>query len=179
MNLHHDLLILARALVSGEGQAGQAHLRRAVSTAYYALFHLLVYDATQRMFGAQDDRAALRSCLARAFTHSNMAKVAKDFAAAGAARKRQLGGRLRPALDGLKVQPEIGKVARNFIALQDARHTADYDLSAQVDPEWAEGMVALAEEAFAELGKVRGTLQAGVFLAGMLVFDKIRAGAGR
>ena len=174
MNLHDDLLILARSLVSDEGQAGQAHLRRAVSAAYYALFHLLVDDATRRMFGARDDRAALRVCLARAFAHSTMARVAKDFAVIGAVPNR-----LRPALGSLKVQPEICKVARNFIALQDARHTADYDLSEQVDPEWAEGMVALAEEAFAELGKVRGTLQADVFLAGMLVFDKIRAGAGR
>ena len=175
MNLHVDLLNLSRNLISGEDRSEQAHLRRAVSTAYYALFHLLVYDATRRMFGAQDDRAALRSCLARAFTHSNMAKVAKDFAAAGAARKRQLGGRLRPALDGLKVQPEIGKVARNFIALQDARHTADYDLSKQVTLSWAEGMASRAEEAFTEWAKVRETPQADVFLAGMLVFDKIRA----
>lgn len=176
MNLHDDLLILARSLVSGEGQA---HLRRAVSAAYYALFHLLVDDATRRMFGSRDDRAALRVCLARAFAHSTMAKIAKDFAMTGVARKRLLGDRLRPALGGLKVQPEIGKVARNFIALQDARHTADYDLSEPVDPEWAEGMVALAEEAFVEWGKVRDTLQADVFMAGMLVFDKIRAGAGK
>lgn len=179
MNFHDDLLTLARNLVSGGERAGQAHLRRAVSAAYYALFHLLVDDATRRMFGSQDDRAALRVCLARAFSHSTMANVAKDFAAAGAARKRPLGDRLRPALDGLKVQPEIGKVARNFITLQGARHTADYDVSKPVAPDWAERMVSLAEEAFAEWAKVRDTLQADVFLAGMLVFDRIRVGAGR
>ena len=173
MNLHDDLLNLSRNLISGEDRPGQAHLRRAVSTAYYALFHLLVYDAARRMFGAQDDRAALRSCLARAFTHSNMAKVAKAFEGTGAAPNR-----LRAALGRLEIQPEIVGVAREFIALQNARHKADYDLSKPVTPSWAEGMVSRAEDAFAEWAKVRDTLQADVFLAGMLVFDKIRAGAG-
>ena len=173
MKLHVDLLNLSRNLISGEDRPGQAHLRRAVSTAYYALFHLLVYDATRRMFGAQDDRAALRSCLARAFTHSNMAKVAKAFEGTGAAPNW-----LRAAMDRLEIQPEIVGVAREFIALQNARHKADYDLSEQVTPSWAGGLVSRAEEAFTEWAKVRETPQADVFLAGMLVLDKIRAGAG-
>jgi hypothetical protein len=40
----------------------QASLRRAVSTAYYALFHLLIHEATQNW-----KRAAQRHLLARAF----------------------------------------------------------------------------------------------------------------
>lgn len=175
MKIYEDLLILARTLVADEERAGQAHLRRAVSAAYYALFHMLADDATRRMFGTQDDRAALRSCLARAFEHSTMAKAAKSFAVPGAPQNHWH----RRALDDSEIQPEIVKVAKTFIVLQNARHKADYDLSESVTPGWAQEMVSQAEEAFTKWNKVRNTLQADVFLAGMLVGNNTRAGAGK
>src|SRR2546422_11077721 len=50
--LHDDLLALARRTLerdAGRGRPRQASLRRTISTAYYALFHLLVHEATSRM----------------------------------------------------------------------------------------------------------------------------------
>jgi hypothetical protein len=50
MPLHQDLLTLARELVDRNRAAPvEAELRRGVSTAYYALFHLLVHEATSRL----------------------------------------------------------------------------------------------------------------------------------
>jgi uncharacterized protein (UPF0332 family) len=45
MAIADDLLELAQATVNAVGP-GEAALRRATSTAYYALFHLLVNEAT-------------------------------------------------------------------------------------------------------------------------------------
>jgi hypothetical protein len=47
MSLHADLLAQARRLVSQDPRRPrQASLRRAISTAYYALFHLLISEAS-------------------------------------------------------------------------------------------------------------------------------------
>ena len=53
MNLHNELLRQARHLATKEPRRPlQASLRRAVSAAYYALYHLLVDDAVRRMVTA-------------------------------------------------------------------------------------------------------------------------------
>ena len=113
MSPHADLLELARRLADVEPPPGQASLRRAVSTSYYALYHLLVDAATRRMFGAEDDRAALRYCVARAFSHSTMKTVAQRFAGSAEGKKHiaetrsrikgtASSARARPARQGLR-----------------------------------------------------------------------------
>ena len=69
----------------------QASLRRSVSAAYYALFHLLVDAAARRLVSAAD-RKPLRNCLARAFDHGLMKRVALQFA------EQSLSPRLSPGL---------------------------------------------------------------------------------
>lgn len=56
MTLHHDLLEQAEHLAKRETKKPkQASLRRAVSSAYYALFHLLVSDGARRLAPAKPD----------------------------------------------------------------------------------------------------------------------------
>ena len=63
-----DLLELAEQLANLEpADPRQACLRRAVSTAYYALFHLLISEATLNW-----GRAELRAELGRVFGHGKM-----------------------------------------------------------------------------------------------------------
>jgi hypothetical protein len=52
----------------------QASLRRAVSTAYYALFHLLIDEAVGNWAVERQ-----RSVLARTFDHGRMKKVCEDY----------------------------------------------------------------------------------------------------
>jgi uncharacterized protein (UPF0332 family) len=66
MAYHEDLLRLASDLVDKDG-ATQADLRRAVSTAYYALFHLLVSETTLNW-----KRESSRNALGRMFDHGMM-----------------------------------------------------------------------------------------------------------
>ena len=50
MSLADDLLSQANRLAAAStGRPRQADLRRAVSASYYALFHLLIGDAVQRL----------------------------------------------------------------------------------------------------------------------------------
>src|SRR5712664_67396 len=66
-----DLLEQAQHLAQREPKRPkQASLRRAVSTAYYALFHLLITETTKNW-----KRPAERFTLARMFEHTLMGKV--------------------------------------------------------------------------------------------------------
>ena len=168
--MHGELLGLARSLAEqATDSPAQAAMRRAVSTAYYAVFHWLVYEATTRMFGAGDDRAPLRACLARGFAHRTMRNVAAAFAEGHAPAK------LAPALAGRKPQPKLVQVARAFYALQQARETADYDMAYAFKPDDVIEYVELVEAAFQDWAAVRGSVQADAFLAGLFAFGALRA----
>lgn len=63
-----DLLGLAQQLAGLHPEGPhQASLRRAVSTAYYALFHLLISEATENWAPPE-----LRAILGRCFDHGTM-----------------------------------------------------------------------------------------------------------
>ena len=59
MSLHENLLVHAEALVTMDRtKPRQANLRRAVSAAYYALFHLLIHEAVLRNVGRDSSSVA-------------------------------------------------------------------------------------------------------------------------
>src|SRR3954453_4960120 len=122
MALHHDLLEQAQHLASRElKRPRQASLRRAVSAAYYAVFHLLAAEAAQKLAPSQPAR--LRLQIRRAFVHSIMRQACE----------RVVKGPPPAPLDALLTLPierDLILVARAFVALQDARHAADYDIAA-------------------------------------------------
>ena len=75
MSLPRDRLAQAKLLATKEkSRPKQASLRRSVSAAYYALFHLLVDAAAGRLVSGAD-RQPLRECLSRAFDHGVMKRV--------------------------------------------------------------------------------------------------------
>src|SRR5271166_6820083 len=72
MGIADGLLALAGHLAIPPSPAfEQASFRRSVSTAYYALFHLLISEAVQRWNGSEEARRGLE----RAFKHNNMMEV--------------------------------------------------------------------------------------------------------
>jgi hypothetical protein len=67
-----DLLQLARDLAANE-QAGEAHLRRAVSTAYYAAFHALCELVADSI--VQDRASDMFETVYRHLRHKSLSKV--------------------------------------------------------------------------------------------------------
>ena len=109
MAFHDELIAQAYKLVKDPDS--QADLRRSVSTAYYALFHLLVSETVA--FWSLDSS---RNALARMFDHKTMKNASRQVADP----KRYRG------LDPLVVA-RLRLVAESFVQLQTKRHTADYD----------------------------------------------------
>ncbi len=73
-----DYLYLANALAggtAGRGRPRTAFLRRATSTAYYALFHELVQHGARRAAGAGP--AEHRQAIGRWYAHGNFRKTAR------------------------------------------------------------------------------------------------------
>lgn len=144
MALHDDLLVLARELVNRNKPPHraapiEAELRRAISTAYYAVFHLLIHETANRTIAI----ANLRPRILRSFDHADMKKVCLAVTnlppnAAG----------IRTYATGEVLPAELVAIAQDFSTLQDARHLADYDTTSQVDLLQAETHVQRAENSF-------------------------------
>lgn len=162
MALHHDLVRQARHLAMNEPRRPkQASLRRAISAAYYALFHFLIAEATSR-FITGVGRDAVRAGLGRSFDHGSMKKAALE-----AIRPRW--GRMRQ-LDAIPVPTDLVTVAKAFVALQQARHEADYDVTRTFTRAETLALVDLADQAMAAWNRIRRSVAADAFLSALIAF---------
>lgn len=169
MSLHADLLDQADALATMDARRPrQANLRRAVSSAYYALFHLLSEAAARQIAGGGRRHLELRHAVRRTFGHGAMKSVAKGFASGtpNAAWQPALGGTVSPAL---------GEVAEVFVLLQEARHSADYDVARTFARREATALVAQARAVSATWREVAGTEEARVFLVALSLQGSLRS----
>ena len=140
---YHDDLIQHAIFLSGldlPDEPKQVDLRRAVSAAYYGLFHLLTTEAAQNWkHPSQRDR------FARLFEHGRM----KTCSSKAASRPLPMD----PA--EVPVAADLRLLADSFVKLQQARHTADYDNSKVWSRTQVYEMIALAEDARAAWLKIR------------------------
>ncbi|HNB90352.1 hypothetical protein [Plasticicumulans sp.] len=169
MSLPADLLKQAEHLARKEPRRpSQASLRRAVSAAYYALFHRLIEDAAARLVPGTH-RRALRQRIARACEHGEMRRVCERFA--------QPAGRLPPGLQTLLpggVPPALQQVAATFVELQEARHEADYNLASSLTRTDAQRLIELARRACSTWVTVRECEESRVFLLAFLFFKQLQ-----
>lgn len=164
MAIPEDLLAQAKHLANREPKRPrQASLRRAVSTAYYALFHLLVTAGANAI--APNKPAELRNRVRRAFTHEGMKEASAGFQH----------GNIENLPNGIKsliaspIQPELSIVANAFIQLQQDRNTADYDFSRTLTRAEVLSKIDLVDRAFDAWAKVKQTDNANVFLTALLL----------
>jgi len=101
----------------------QARLRRAVSTAYYAVFHAIIEASVDRV--ASGAPPEVQAAVARAFDHTTMKSFARSVASGSPPKVLQ-----KVFTD---VPAQLKQLADSLTYLQDERHAADYDLSALFD----------------------------------------------
>lgn len=158
MGVALDLLEQARHLASYRAPSStQSDLRRAVSTAYYALFHLLVEEGGARWLGGSP---AAETGLQRAFDHGPMKQVSIRF-------KETIWTNWRGAAQ--PVPPALRQVATAFVDLQEDRHLADYDNHQQWSDTDVKAVLQTAERAFRDWDSIRTQPIAGDYLLAMLL----------
>ncbi|MFE0150510.1 hypothetical protein ACFWY5_25385 [Nonomuraea sp. NPDC059007] len=124
-----DYLHLADTLAgrtAGRGRPRTAYLRRAISTAYYALFHELVQHGARR--AARNGPIEHQQAIGRWYAHGNFKKAARWVEDIAAGRTPPGPVRLLlidPLIQGVPTDLEV--LASAFNELQEARHGADYD----------------------------------------------------
>ena len=132
-----DLIATAKRLV-GKGRKGpprQSDLRRAQSTAYYAMFHALCRNCADSFIGKtkrfRSERAWTQAY--RAVSHGTAKKQCKD----------------RSVME--RFPTEIQDFAAKFVELQENRHRADYDPSSRFTREGVLTEIVTAEIAVRQL----------------------------
>ena len=164
MSLARDLLEQAQHLSRRErGRPRQASLRRAISAAYYALFHLLIQEATAALVA----RPELRPRFARAFDHTDMRSASRAFAT-----PNPQPAQLTTLTGGAPVPVAVQDVAAAFVVLQDARHEADYNLDRSFTRLHSTNLVAQAAQAFTTWQTIRTDPVARTYLAALLLWKK-------
>lgn len=140
----------------------EASVRRAVSAAYYALFHLLIRDAVVNW-----EHADQHSRLARTFDHKRM----KD---ASTAILKEIGNTQNSEMSGLEqaVRFKLSIISQAFVDLQQARHRADYDIGEALNPLDAAVNVAQARLAFQYWAEVKDESLAQGYLYSLLFKDR-------
>jgi len=121
MGLPEDLLEQAQHLARRERRRPkQASLRRAISDAYYALFHLPISEAIQNWKRPQE-----RFALARMFEHSSIKSACAN-------KRNELNRyfKTRPSPGHeLTVAQHLHVVAATFVRMHEQREDADYNYS--------------------------------------------------
>jgi hypothetical protein len=104
-----------------EGRPRQVDFRRAISAAYYALFHAVSIEAADRMMGQSNRNTDRYALVYRSIDHGSLRKLCEEI------QKPKLTDRYR------RFEPEGGFVAgikgfaTTILELQQKRYSADYD----------------------------------------------------
>jgi hypothetical protein len=160
MGIAEDLLALAdRLAFPVDGEPQQACFRRAISTAYYALFHLLVQEAVQNWNGPPTTQLGLE----RKFEHRTMKEVSNSVVK---------GNWRRWSNPSPAVPTQLSGVAAAFVDLQEKRHQADYDNAKTWSAIEVRNLVSDAHDAFENWTTVRTHPAANEYLLSLLIGNK-------
>lgn len=139
MSLSGDLLEQAFHLARRDPRRPkQASLRRAVSAAYYALFHFLIEESKSNWRGQK-----ARKLLARAYEHGLM-RIASS----------RVMNQAFPGQDP-QIVAKLKFVALTFVLSQDQRHNADYNTETSWSRAQALEIASSVEKAFQEWEAIR------------------------
>ncbi|MEX0808592.1 MAG: hypothetical protein WD044_07675 [Dongiaceae bacterium] len=116
-----DQALRLTTAVAGVGAPRQADLRRAISTAYYALFHAILTEAADDFVGRTQRHIPRYTLLYRSIDHKTLRSICEDVSKPTMPAKY---ASFQPA-GGFSL--EIKAFATALFDLQEKRHTADYD----------------------------------------------------
>jgi hypothetical protein len=169
MALYDQLLAQARHLATrDQRRPQQANLRRAVSAAYYSLFHFLVERASRFLVGGSGDRDLFRKVLSRAFSHSEMASACKSFA--GGSLPASVLQRMGP----IPIPRELQQLAELFSNAQDVRHLADYDLAESFRRSDVLLLIDDIQQRIDDWPSIESQPATRIFLVSLLVWDRLK-----
>jgi hypothetical protein len=119
------------------GPPRQVDIRRAISAAYYAVFHFVLAAAADEFIGSTKRNTPLYSLVYRSIDHRGLRDLCNE------SRKQHPGGKYQKYVPGNGFGPDIRNFADGLVELQERRHSADYDPSVCVKT--SDALIAIAQ----------------------------------
>jgi hypothetical protein len=144
------LLDQAERLIAppGGGAPRQADLRRAISNAYYAIFHAIATQAADELVGGRHRATPQYALVYRSIDHTSLRRFCDDLT------KQNLPAKYIKYVPRGGFGPDLSALATAVVDLQEKRHLADYDPLFRVKMSDAALAVATSRTALASLGNV-------------------------
>jgi hypothetical protein len=105
----------------GGGAPRQADLRRAISTAYYGVFHAIVTEAADDFAGRTQRHTPRYPLVYRSVDHASLRKLCEDII------KTTLPSKYSKYEPAGGFGPDLIALSTAVVELQEKRHSADYD----------------------------------------------------
>jgi uncharacterized protein (UPF0332 family) len=111
-----------KLIASQAGRPRQADIRRAVSAAYYGIFHAITTKAVDQFVGATNRDRSHYGLAYRSVSHSRLREVCSEV------QKSTQSNKYRPYVPTSGFGSNIVAFAEAVLELQERRHSADYDV---------------------------------------------------
>ena len=132
----------AVSLISAEaGRPRQVNVRRAVSAAYYAIFHAIVTAAADQFIGVTNREESRYGLVYRSVDHGWLRKLCEEV------QKSTLSVRFRSYAPPAGFGADMVAFAAAVLELQLRRHAADYDVMIRMNRSEAVFAIAAAKAA--------------------------------
>src|SRR3981189_3704804 len=141
LNPNH-LFEQASKLISPQaGRPRQVDVRRAISAAYYALFHATITGAVDQFIGVTNRDRSRYGLGYRSVSHTWLRDLCKEV------QKPTLSNKFKPYAPPSGFGPNITAFAAAVVELQEKRHSADYDVMIRMNRSDAAFAIATAQAA--------------------------------
>jgi len=129
------------------GRLRQSDIRRAISAAYYGIFHATITKAADQFVGLTNRDKSHYGLVYRSVSHSRLRELCNEV------QKSTLSNKYRPYVPATGFGPHIVAVAEAIIELQEKRHSADYDIMVRMNRSDAALAIATAKAALGRFDK--------------------------
>jgi uncharacterized protein (UPF0332 family) len=152
---HNHLLDQAEKLAAAPaaGQPRQANIRRAVSSAYYGVFHFVVASVTDQFVGKTKRTTSEYGRVYRSIDHRAIRELCDDL------KKPNLPTKYKPYEPAGGFGDNISEFAAAFVDLLEERHSADYDPMISVTLSEAQSAIKTARAAIKSFEKASRSRQ--------------------
>jgi uncharacterized protein (UPF0332 family) len=121
LNPDHLFEQAERLIAPLAGAPRQVDLRRAISAAYYGVFHAALTAAADQFVGATKRSSSLYALVYRSIDHKTLRETCKEV------QKQKLPAKYAPYVPKNGFGPNIRAFAASMLELQEKRLVADYD----------------------------------------------------
>jgi hypothetical protein len=121
LNPRHFFDQADRLITPVRGAPRQVDLRRAISNAYYGLFHAASIAAADEFVGKTKQSEAIYALVYRSIQHRTLRQLCEDIG------RPTIPSKYQPYLPPRGLSHGLAVLARTVVDLQAKRHAADYD----------------------------------------------------